>query len=71
MPKWTFEPGHTAAEFCVRHMMITNVRGHFKNVHGTLEFDPDNPQNSTVEVTIDAKAQRGLSGCRKPPRNNI
>ena len=55
MAKWTFEPGHTAAEFSVRHMMITNVRGHFKNVHGTLEFNPDNPQNSSVEVTIDAR----------------
>ncbi len=41
MSRWTFEPGHTAAEFSVRHMMVTHVRGHFKNVHGTLEFDPD------------------------------
>lgn len=55
MAKWTFEPGHTAAEFSVRHMMVTYVRGHFKNVSGTLEFDTDNPQNSSVEVTIDAK----------------
>src|SRR5215467_10547732 len=54
MRKWTFEPGHTAAEFCARHMMVTNVRGHFKNVHGTLVFDPVNPQASSVEVNIDA-----------------
>jgi len=54
MAKWTFEPGHTAAEFSVRHMMVTNVRGHFKNVHGVLEFDPKNPGNILVEVTIDA-----------------
>ena len=40
MAKWFFEPGHTAAEFCVRHMMVTHVRGHFKDVHGRLEFDP-------------------------------
>jgi polyisoprenoid-binding protein YceI len=53
MTTWTFEPGHTAAEFCVRHMMVTNVRGHFKNVHGTLEFNPDNPHDFSVEVTID------------------
>ena len=51
---WTFEPGHTAAEFCVRHMMVTFVRGHFKNVHGTMRFDPDRPGNSSVEVEIDA-----------------
>ena len=34
--RWFFEPGHTAAELSVRHMMVTNVRGHFKNVHGTF-----------------------------------
>ena len=55
MPKWTFEPGHTAAEFCARHMMVTNVRGHFKDVHGSLNFDPRNPAASSVEVTIDAR----------------
>ena len=55
MAKWTFEPGHTAAEFCARHMMVTCVRGHFKNVHGTLEFDPKNPAAASVEVTIDAR----------------
>jgi len=52
--KWIFEPGHTAAEFCARHMMVTYVRGHFKNVRGTLVFDPANPRASSVEVTIDA-----------------
>lgn len=55
MAKWTFEPGHTAAEFCARHMMVTYVRGHFKNVRGTLEFDPANPRDSSVEVIIDAR----------------
>ncbi len=55
MPKWTFEPGHTAAEFRARHMMVTWVRGHFKNIHGTLEFEPENPSESSVEAVIDAK----------------
>lgn len=54
MAKWTFEPGHTAAEFCARHMMVTCVRGHFKNVRGTLEFDPENPRATSLEVTMDA-----------------
>jgi polyisoprenoid-binding protein YceI len=36
-------------------MMVTNVRGHFKNVHGALEFDEDNPRGASVEVTIDAR----------------
>src|SRR2546428_13377907 len=55
MAKWSFEPGHTAAEFRARHMMVTYVRGHFKDVHGTLEFDPESPRNSSVEVKIDAR----------------
>lgn len=54
MPKWTFEPGHTAAEFRARHMMVTWVRGAFKDVHGTLDFDPGNPGASSLEATIDA-----------------
>ncbi len=54
MAKWIFEPGHTAAEFCARHMMVTYVRGHFKNVRGVLLFDPANPQASSVEATLDA-----------------
>ena len=54
MAKWTFEPGHTAALFSVRHMMVTNVRGHFKNVQGMLDFDPENLGDSSVEVEIDA-----------------
>ena len=54
MPMWIFEPGHTAAEFCVRHMMVTWVRGHFKNVQGSLVFDPDNPAMLSMEATISA-----------------
>lgn len=56
MAKWKFEPGHSAAEFSVRHMMVTWVRGHFKNVHGTLDFDPEHPEDARVEVEIDAAA---------------
>jgi polyisoprenoid-binding protein YceI len=36
-------------------MMVTYVRGHFKNVHGTLEFDPAEPMLSRVEAVIDAR----------------
>ncbi len=54
MAKWTFEPGHSAAGFRARHMMVTWVRGHFKNVRGSLEFDTDNPATGSVRVEIDA-----------------
>ena len=66
MPRWTFEPGHTAAEFQVRHMMVCWVRGYFKDVHGSLEFDPDRPSLLAVEATMDA--QRLWSG--EPQRDN-
>ncbi len=56
MSHWTFEPGHTAAEFSVRHMMVTNVRGHFKNVTGTLDFDPAFPEKSSVKAVIRAES---------------
>lgn len=52
--KWVFEPGHSAAEFRARHMMITWVRGSFKNIEGTLEFDPADPRTLAVEATIRA-----------------
>jgi polyisoprenoid-binding protein YceI len=54
MATWIFEPGHTAAEFRVRHMMVCWVRGHFKDVHGSLEFDPDHPTGLAMEATIQA-----------------
>jgi polyisoprenoid-binding protein YceI len=53
--RWEFEPGHSAAEFRCRHMMVTWVRGHFKNVRGTLSFDPAFPARSAVEAEIDAR----------------
>jgi len=52
--KWTFEPGHSAAEFRARHMMVTWVRGHFKNIKGSMEFALDHPSRSSVQVVIDA-----------------
>ena len=49
MGTWLFEPGHTAAMFRPRHMMVTYVRGHFKNVSGSLVFDPENPAQSSAD----------------------
>lgn len=53
MPKYQFDPVHTSAEFAARHMMVTTVRGGFRNITGTLIFDTDHPEQSTVEATID------------------
>jgi polyisoprenoid-binding protein YceI len=51
---WIFEPGHTEAEFRARHMMVTWVRGLFKDIHGTLEIDWDRCLEATFEGEIDA-----------------
>src|SRR5690606_17442558 len=50
--EWQFDPSHSSAEFAVRHMMISTVRGGFRNVTGKLIFDPDNIEASYVEATI-------------------
>jgi polyisoprenoid-binding protein YceI len=54
MTRWIFEPGHTAAEFRARHMMVTWVRGFFKDVHGHLDFDWDSCLEATFSGRIDA-----------------
>jgi polyisoprenoid-binding protein YceI len=53
--KWFFEPGHSAAEFRARHMMVTWVRGSFKNLQGTLEFNPQRPVDLHVETAFESK----------------
>jgi hypothetical protein len=59
MAKWEFEPGHTAAEFRAKHMMVTWVRGLFKDVHGAVDIDFENPTNSSFEAVIDATRGSG------------
>jgi polyisoprenoid-binding protein YceI len=54
MGTWIFEPGHTAAEFRARHMMVTWVRGLFKDIRGTVEFDREQCMNTSFEGRIDA-----------------
>ncbi|MGO8796456.1 MAG: YceI family protein [Candidatus Sulfotelmatobacter sp.] len=51
---YKIDPAHSNAHFVVRHMMITNVRGSFSGVQGTVQYDPENPSTSSVDVTIDA-----------------
>lgn len=54
MAQWTFDKAHTNIDFTVRHMMVTNVRGTFNDFSGTLDFDPANPADASVEVSIKA-----------------
>jgi polyisoprenoid-binding protein YceI len=50
---YKIDPAHSSAHFSVRHMMITNVRGAFSGVQGTIVYDPENLTASGVDVTID------------------
>lgn len=50
---WNIDPVHSIAEFRVKHMMISNVRGQFTGVTGTLTYDEANPANSHVEAAIE------------------
>ena len=51
---WNIDPAHTTAEFKVRHMMITNVRGHFSGITGVLTSDDQDATRSQVEASIPA-----------------
>ena len=51
---WQIDPMHTAAQFSVRHMGISTVRGIFEKTSGTVTFDPANPSSAVIDVTIDA-----------------
>jgi polyisoprenoid-binding protein YceI len=50
--KWTIDPQHTDITFSVRHMMISNVRGRFEELEGSVEFNPESPKESSVDVRI-------------------
>jgi len=54
MSTYRIDPAHSSAQFVVRHMMITNVRGAFSNVQGSISWDAANPGNTTLEAVIDA-----------------
>lgn len=51
---WSLDADHTAAEFSVKHMMVSNVKGQFSKVTGTVNLDEKAPARSSVEATIDA-----------------
>lgn len=50
---WEIDTAHSTANFSVRHMMVSNVKGTFGNVKGTINLDDKDVTKSTVEATID------------------
>jgi len=53
---WQIDPNHSAAQFSVRHMGISTVRGAFTKVSGTVTYDPADLSKTTLEATIDANS---------------
>jgi polyisoprenoid-binding protein YceI len=50
--QYTFDKAHSSIEFAVKHMVISNVKGTFDDFDGVIKYDPDNIENSSVEVSI-------------------
>ena len=62
---WNLDPVHSVAEFKVKHMMISNVKGQFPKVTGKLTLDESELTKSQVEATIEAASIE----TRDPQRN--
>ena len=50
---WEIDPAHSSIGFSIRHMMVSNVRGHFGKFSGTVKANEKDLTESTVEATID------------------
>jgi polyisoprenoid-binding protein YceI len=61
---WNVDPVHTVAEFKVRHMMISNVKGHFTGIKGVLSLDETDFTKSHVEGEIAAASVYTREGQR-------
>jgi len=49
---WSIDPTHSIAEFAVKHLVVTTVKGRFRDLQGTLRIDEGQPENSFVEANI-------------------
>jgi polyisoprenoid-binding protein YceI len=50
---WNLDPAHSVAEFKVKHMMISNVKGSFSGLSGVLELDESDASRSSIKAAID------------------
>ena len=53
---WQIDPNHTAAQFSVRHLGVSTVRGAFTKVSGSVKHDPTDPSKDSLEAIIDASS---------------
>jgi len=49
---WSIDPVHSIAEFSVKHLMVATVKGHFREMEGTIHLDEEQPENSSGQATI-------------------
>lgn len=54
--EWQIDPSHSAAQFSVRHLMVSTVRGEFSKMSGKAFWDPAKPDSLSVEATVDASS---------------
>jgi polyisoprenoid-binding protein YceI len=50
---YQIDPAHSSVQFSVRHLMVSNVKGTFSGVAGTVVYDPDKPQQTAIDATVD------------------
>lgn len=53
---WQVDPNHSTAQFAVRHLGVSTVRGAFQKVSGTATYDSADPSKTTLNATIDASS---------------
>lgn len=58
MGTWKFDPMHTQVEFSAKHLGMMTVRGHFTDVNVTGDLDPEHPESSSFEATIQVRSIR-------------
>ncbi len=63
---WNIDPAHSVAEFKVKHMMISNVKGQFAKVTGVLTLDESDLADSRVEALIEAASIETRDAQRDP-----
>ncbi len=51
---WQIDPAHSSAQFAVRHLMVSTVRGTLGKVTGTAKVDEADLTRSSVDATVDA-----------------
>ena len=56
LTNWKIDPAHSQAEFAIRHLMISTVKGRFGVVNGTVVTDESDLAKSKIEASIDVSS---------------